>query len=406
MNINKLILIFFNPRNAGVILISLIFLLYTLPSILLSFNYDNKYYIQFLIISFIGMIGLFIGRYSKLLDGIFKKDKKYVSPSKFVKFFIILFFINIILVISIQPEIPLINALLGNSSQDELDAQRGYLKNAGGLGFIVNYLNVFLLSSFMPLCIGLSFLYNLKIKKFILVQYLLFSVLFLQKSLFLFAILPLFIALRLKNRLKFGKIFVFFIFIYTLLSILTSLSVDVVSTSSSASIAGTNFFSAKYEAVSSADFIIWRAIGVPFATAIDSLIVFDNYLRNQNLFGGTSRFLAAIFNLRYINVEQLVFNYQFGSIGYESSYIDDSIGRANAIYLIDAFINFNWIGVLVISLIIGYIFRGFWKLNERAWSVLFLLFTFQLLSVSFINLILSGGYLIIFLLMLTLKFNK
>lgn len=406
MRISKLLQFFFSPQNAGIILILSIFFLYTLPSMALSFSYDNRYYIQLLLITLLGIFGLFVGRYSRLFDWVFEKEKKYLNPTKFVKFFAVLFLIDIFLVIYVNPEIPLINALLGNASQGELSAQRGYLKNASGLGFIVNYLNVFLLSSLMPLCIGISFLYDLKLKKFLFLQYLFFSVLFLKKSLFLFAILPLLIALKLRNELRFGKIFIFLIFTYMVLGLLTSLSIDIQSASSSVNIHNKSFFSINYEATSSADFIIWRAIGVPFATAIDTLTVFDQYLRNQNLFGGTSKLLVALFNLDYINVEQVVFNYQFGYIGHISSFNDDSIGRANSIYLTDAFINFNWGGVFVISIIIGTIYRGFWKLREKAWSVLFLLFTFQIISVGFISLLLSGGYLIVILLMLISKFRR
>lgn len=401
MNFNKLLSAVFNPKNAYIVTILFIVVFYSVPSLLMYFGGSDEYFCQLFFISVLGVLGLFIGANLKVMDGFFIKKKISINPKKFVNFFIFIFIIDIFLVIYVRPEIPLLNAIFHGLSQEELSAQRGYLKNAGGLAFFVNYLNVLLLTSFIPLCIGISFYYNLKVRNLLAIGYIFFAILFLQKALFISALLPILVAMKLKNKLNFSKLFSMLTFIFLLIIALTSLSID----NEYSYIQDQNikdFYSVNYETTGVLDFLAWRSIGIPVATAVDTLRVFDQYLNNQFLFGATSSLFALIFGFKRINIEQMVFAYQFSDINTMS---EDSIGRANSIYIVDSYINFSWIGVFLVSLIVGLIYRGFWKSSEKVWAVLFLLFLMQITSVGFIGIMLSGGYLFIILLMLNFEFK-
>ncbi|HHW52843.1 MAG TPA: oligosaccharide repeat unit polymerase [Acinetobacter towneri] len=403
INLNKFFNIFFEPRNAYLLLIFIILVFYALPSLILFFIKGEVYDYQLFFLAFLAISGLFIGANSKSYDSFFLKKKKNLNPQRFVNFFFFVFIINMFLVIYVRPDIPLFNALIGGVTQQELSAQRGYLKNASGLAFFVNYINVALLNSIIPLCIGMSFYYNLKFKKIILLMYIGFAILFLQKALFISAILPVLVALKMRNKLKFGKLFFVVIFIFSLLYFLTSVSVDKSVGYYYIDKSLVSFFSANFETGSSLEFLIWRSIGIPYATAIDTLKFFDIYLNNIFLLGSTSSIISLFLGMERVNVEQLVFLYQYSSVNFFS---EDSIGRANSIFLVDAYINFSWFGVFIISFIIGLIFRGFWKSNENVWSVLFLLFLIQLSSVGFIGILLSGGYFFVLILMLNYDFKS
>lgn len=402
MSFNKLLGIIFDPKKAYLATIFFIIIFYTLPSLFMYFNYMDEYFCQLFFITVLSVFGIFIGFNLRFMDDFFIKDKTPLKPKNFVNFFIALFILDIILVIYVRPEIPLLNAVYYGLSQEELSAQRGYLKNAGGLAFFVNYLNVIMLSSFIPLCIGISFYFKLKVRKLLIVVYIIFAILFLQKALFISALLPLLVVMKLKNVLNVGKLFSIIFFTLFLLFLLTNLSVDnEYYYEIDQSIL--DFYSVNYQTSGAMNFLAWRSIGIPIATAIDTLKVFDQYLNNKVLLGATSSLIALLFGLDRVNIEQLVFAYQFSDINTMSV---DSIGRANSIYFIDSYVNFGWLGVFCISLMIGLIYRAFWKSSEKVWSVLFLLFLMQITSVGFIGIILSGGYLIIILFMLNFDFRS
>lgn len=401
IDISKIFGAFFNPKNAYVITIYFILLFYSFPSLLIYLNFGDSYFIQLFFITVLGVFGLFIGSNLRFLDGFFIKNKIKINVTNFINLLTFVFIIDIVLMIYLRPDIPLFSALFSGASQETLSAQRGYLKTATGLAFYVSYLNGILLSSFIPLCIGLSYFYNLKIKKILVIIYILFAILFLQKSLFIFAILPILVALKIKGELKIGKILFIFIFIFSLLNFLTNLAIDNNNYVYEDAQTILDFYSSQYKTSGSIDFLVWRSLGVPVATAIDSLKAFDMVLSNQNLFGATSSIVALIFGLERYNFEQLVHAYQYGDVSFIS---EEVIGRANSIYLIDSYVNFSWPGVFIISILIGLIYRGFWKSSEKAWAVLWLLFLMQITSVGFIGIMLSGGYIFIIILMLNIEF--
>ena len=155
------------------------------------------------------------------------------------------------------------------------------------------------------------------------------------------------------------------------------------------------YFSSKYVPVSTLDFFTWRIIAVPVFTAVDTLIVFSERFQEHYFMGATGLFLASVLGLERINMERLVFEYEFGSW--------NEIANANSVFFIDAFVNFGWFGVIFISIFVGQIFRLLFLSKDIAFKSLWLLLSLKLFSGSFLGLLFSNGFIYIIFHVLFLK---
>ena len=93
-------------------------------------------------------------------------------------------------------------------------------------------------------------------------------------------------------------------------------------------------------------FVANRTLWIPYVTAYDWLGYFDLRLKGRFLYGATSSLLAKISGKEQFPMEKEVFKYQFGTAGPQTA-------AANATFLVDAFVNFGWIGVLFYSALIA-----------------------------------------------------
>jgi hypothetical protein len=88
------------------------------------------------------------------------------------------------------------------------------------------------------------------------------------------------------------------------------------------------------------NYAINRILWIPYVTAYDWLGFFHERLSGEYLSGRTSGLIAFITGRPSFPMESLVFNYQFGGLALTTA-------AANANFLVDAFVNFGWIGVMV-----------------------------------------------------------
>ena len=93
-------------------------------------------------------------------------------------------------------------------------------------------------------------------------------------------------------------------------------------------------------------FVINRALWIPYVTAYDWLGYFEQHLKAQFLHGATSSLVSRIFGVEPFLMEREVFKYQFGTGGPQTA-------AANAIFLVDAFVNFGWVGVAFYSFLLA-----------------------------------------------------
>ena len=87
-------------------------------------------------------------------------------------------------------------------------------------------------------------------------------------------------------------------------------------------------------------YVVNRVLWIPYVTAYDWLGYFYEKLEGKYLFGKTSSLIAWITGEVKFPMEREVFKYQFGESGPQTA-------SANASFLVDAFVNFGWIGVVI-----------------------------------------------------------
>lgn len=143
--------------------------------------------------------------------------------------------------------------------------------------------------------------------------------------------------------------------------------------------------------------IIWRIVAVPVITAYQGLdLFFSNSFNGEYLYGATSSLLSSIFGLERINFERVLYQSQFGG---------SETGNANQFYLIEAFINYGYIGVFLFSFIVGKIAKDFINTKNIAIICIIPLFFYSLFNSGLIGNLFSNGYILFYLMIKFVKFK-
>lgn len=331
------------------------------------------------------VVAMFVGSKIYLFDFRFRRHacRLYISARLFVVFVWCLFGIFIIVTFSTAPSIPLISAFQG-ASAEELSQDRGnFLKGREGLGIALLYLSTFLTNTVVPYSIVLLYAAGSRFRHVAALLFFLFCVSFMQKALFLNFVLPMIAYLAITRKLSY-RVFFSIVFGSIILLVFTTFLSLAGETSVDFGFKLENYFSAQYSPSGPLDYLLWRAMAVPIFTATDTLVVFAEEFQSSPLLGATSSFIALVFNIERINIERFVFQYQFGSW--------NEIANANAVFVVDAYVNFGWIGVVCFGLTVGLIFRWFRISEDVAFRSLWVLFAFILFSAPLIGMLLSNGF--------------
>lgn len=175
-------------------------------------------------------------------------------------------------------------------------------------------------------------------------------------------------------------------------------SAPAVATSTGRGVFDPKYMAAGYQPSGTVDHLAWRILSVPLFTAKDALKVFDVRFDSVPLMGATSSFLAKLFGQERVAYERIVFAEQWGQN-------QTGTGSANSVYVTEAFVNFGWIGVVVFSLLIGQMFRWMSISSDVAFQSLWPVFASGLYVAGFIGLMLSNGFVVIFLMALFVKWK-
>ncbi len=338
-------------------------------------------------VAFVSIISMMIGASMPLVDSQFRYGAPRLAiDAKFFQGIVwILFFSFLVVTFYSAPSIPIVSAIKG-ASANVLSQERGdFLKGRQGAWIILLYLSTFLTTMLIPYSLVLLYNNRSSWRYPLALIYFLFCISSLQKALFLNLLLPLIIYSVEKGLLSWRKLVVLFILIIVLLIGFTALSLGNAGLSFANTDTLENYFSARYLPGSSLDYFLWRAFSVPVFTAVDTLVVFSEHFKNDGLMGSTSSLLSMILGVDRVNMERFVFEYQFGSW--------NEIANANAVFFVDAFVNFGWPGVFFISVFVGQMFRFFRLSTDVGFRSLWLLFAFMLFSASFIGMLFSNGFL-------------
>lgn len=383
-----------DPRNSALLFAAALAAMYALlPFLLNAVYFEDRYFFEVGWICLIGCAGLVIGFQLPIFDSRFRPDAQrfVINATAFHVVVWVSFIAFLLIAFSTASSIPILKALSG-ASADELSQSRGaFLKGRVGLESALLYISTIFVSTLLPYSLVQLFMEKSRWRYALAAVFFLFSISFLQKALFLNMILPLmyFAAQRLKVSSTKIVVILAACLVIIYLAVALSMGDDEAAERLQPDTDVQSFFSATFLPSSSFEMLVWRAGAVPLFTATDSLLVFDKDLHEQPLLGATSSSISALFGMENVNIERMVFAHQFGSW--------NDIANANAVFLVDAFVNFGWLGVCVFSLFVGQSLRWFYKSSDQAFKSLWMLYCFGLFSGSLIGMMLSNGFLLLFL---------
>jgi hypothetical protein len=377
----------FSPRF-GVFLFAFgLFLYYVAIPLVLYFSGGGKE--TYLLLAHTGLVAissLALGYLSPLTDSRFRAGSvRLVVDGRLFNGALWSFsLVFMVLVLYSAPAIPLLSAFAG-SSADVLSQERGdFLKAREGLEIVFLYVTAILTSSLLPYSLTLLYATKNRYRHPCAVVFLLFCISFLQKALFLNLVLPLLVYFGMAGFVTRGRLALYLLLASGGLLAGTIASIDGPVWTFQGFKSIDEVFAADYPYGGAFAYFLWRALAVPIFTANDMLFVFLDRFGGEEFLGGTSGLLSAVFQMERINIERHVFEYQFGSW--------NEIANANAVFFVDAFVNFGWLGVIVFSLIVGQVFRMFTLSQDPGFKALWPLFGFVLFSAPLIGMLFSNGF--------------
>lgn len=374
-----------HPRNGMRIFCTTLFVVYAAIPVLVYLTFDQQEtLLRLAVITLLGLAGILLGSQITMFDRRLtnRAPRLVISPKVFVAITWCVFLLFVIVTFATAPTIPVLSAF-GGVDSDFLSQERGdFLKGREGAGLALLYISTFLVNTVVPYTILLLYLRSSRWRHLAAAVFFLFCISFLQKSLFLNLVLPLMALFATKGQLRGAK---------TIGWITFSLAVLIGSTYLSVAGSGVRlgqinqYLSALYSPSSPLDYFFWRLFAVPIFTATDSLLVYAQQFQSTPLLGATSSFISFLFDMQRVNLERFVFEHQFGSW--------NDIANANAVFLIDGYVNFGWGGVLLFGMVVGLVFRLFRRSKDPAFQALWPLFAFVLFSAPLIGMLLSNGFL-------------
>lgn len=383
-----------STRLAVVLFVTAILLVYgLLPLGVALLALANPYFLELAQLTVVACVAIVVGYNLPLLDHRFEPTATRIRIdatafhvvvwSAFVAFLIITF--------ATAEAIPIISALKGAGTA-ELSQQRGdFLKARVGVEAALLYLSTIFVGALLPYSLARMFIESARYRFLMTGLFLVFSISFLAKALFINVVLPLLYVFAQRYRASGGRVLFILLGSVVLLYFVTLLSFGGQSEFETAGTAAGAFFSAGYLPTGPIDHLVWRSIAVPMFTAADTLLVFAEQFNRQLMMGATSSFLAAIFGLERIPLEKLVFEEQWSW---------NDIANSNAVYITEAFVNFGWAGVIGFSLFVGQSMRWFRRSRDEAFKALWMIYCFTLFTSGLIGTLLSVGYVLIFALAL------
>lgn len=264
------------------------------------------------------------------------------------------------------PTLPLVSALAGQDPADIALAREQFLKAREGAMLALVYLNAALTFTLVPYAMCLGFIRKERTTWLLLVLFLGYSVLFLEKAFFIRVLAPLaaLIVVTRNRRIKLS---------WLMFAALVLLLVNI-ALSGFADERGT------------LGFLFYRVFDIPVRTAIDTLAFWRDTWDGEHLLGATNLVLSQLFSLERIHLERLVFEYQFGP--YESG-----TASANAVFFVDAFVNFGWSGVILTAGAVGALLAHVARSNDLAVRCLAPLIMYSAFSSSLYPMLFGNGLL-------------
>ncbi|MBZ9782646.1 hypothetical protein K9857_13965 [Pseudomonas sp. REP124] len=353
----------------------------------------SEYFLKLAFMTFFAIVSVLVGYSVPLFDSRFRPHAIRIRiPPNTVHFFVWFVFIFFLFItLYTAPAIPILSAISG-ADTDELSVQRGaFLKGREGAEVALIYVSTIFVSAFLPYSLARMFIDKHKYRYVFLLIFFGYSVSFLQKALFLNALLPLFYIASQRKKISFATAVILVVACAGVLYLVTLLAMggtaDSTAVTQSGGVSAPEFYSSKYLPSGAIDHLVWRIVAVPMFTAADTLVVLKQQFDDLPLLGATSTFFSALFSLDRVYLEKLVFEYEWGW---------NDTANSNAVFFTEGFANFGWLGVWLYSFFVGQTFRWFRKSEDDAFKALWLIYFLGLFTGGLIGTLLSNGYLLMF----------
>jgi hypothetical protein len=344
------------------------------------------------------------------------------STDWWIKGTLLVYILLIIYALLTAPKIALWESINGASAENIALAREVFLKDRAGSEIFLVYLNAIFSNALMPYVLALIYLKKTPYRHILLTIFLISLLPSLEKGLAIKACLPLAIIAfngYLSRRTGYLIIFLMIIFIYgvTNLSkmgaqqniqdypdgIRSNLSQEIPQEKHCADKVKKytlqDYQTCKYDPLGSGNQLIYlanRVLWIPYITAYDWLGYFHKIKSGRHLNGQTSQLISILTGKPKIEMEKEVFIYQYGAGGPKTA-------SANAVFLVDAFVNFGWLGVLLSAILVAILTFFVVCFDNPAMKACFFYFAYQLSIGSILGVMFSGGMLILLVLSIFIR---
>lgn len=306
----------------------------------------------------------------------------------FLTFVIILSYFSVIIYAAITaPGIALFEALRGASVSEIANLREEFLRTREGWERVLLYIYTIGLSAFMPLVMSQLFIARSKWRYVVLGAFLFSLALTLEKSRPLVALLPL--VVLFVNIGKARKAYLVMVWLALFIVLISALARGGIS-SEERPAWDNRLLSVPDEynlfAGDSSQFyyVINRVLYIPYVTAIDWLRYRELILNGENTFGRSISAIALITGEERINLEQEIFAFQWNQN-------ESGTGSANTVFYVDAYLNFDYLGVIIYSIILAFCVRVCVCSSNKALISCLAISLYSVCFNSFSAVLFSGG---------------
>lgn len=387
---NQMLLMFSAENSIGLMRVALFIPYCVIPAIIYLYFIDQVQYLQLTIYALVAIVFITIGYKWRILDKRMRNGAKRLTISRraytaaIFSVFVMFAFVTVLT----APSVPLISALAGADAEVLSDERGSFLKGREGAWVALAYLSSILTSTFVPVAVVASYASKHKLRHVFLIVAMLYMLIFMVKALFLNIVLPL-VAWGIER----GSIRARQLVVIALVAVVALMT--MISLSGYGDLEGSGYSSfvdyltAAYVPGSTFDFFIYRSLAIPIFSVADTLYVHQAELGGSPLLGATSSLISGVFGMERVNIERMVFAYQYGGW--------NDFGNSNVVFIADAYVNFGIAGVAAYGLIIGLSLRLFRNSDDPALRSMAPLYVFLLYSSPLIGMMFSNGFLLLFL---------
>ncbi len=353
------------------------------------FILNDPVFLQLAGITVVGVMSMWLGASLPIADARFASPRTWVvvDPQAFIAVSFAVFTLFIVVTFATAPSIPILSAFQG-ADAETLSQERGaFLKGRAGWQLALLYVSTFLVNTIVPYSVVLAYAIRARARHALAAFFFVFCISFVQKALFLNMALPLVAFAAIAARLRGRQLALFAAVSVLLLIAFTYLTIDGEGREGGTGgvLVLADVLTAQYAPATPLGYFVWRALAVPLFSATDTLVVHAQYFDGRLLFGATSLLVSSLLGVERINLERFVFEYQFGAW--------NEIANSNVVFLIDGYVNFGWVGVVLFGAIVGQAFRWFRLSSDVAVRSLWPLFAFVLFSAPLLGMLFSNGWL-------------